>query len=302
LSLPKIYGVYLNNLSWHQISKLYAECFSGGSAKYKIEKINEMIERLDRLPENDIILQYLFAGRISTNWYKLTEERVNRISEIKQKLNDISSDILDQGCYSQLSDEFDFVHAIEKGNKLFITLGIGNYRDTITINDYKLVQSPSEYFCTIIIREDNNIIEIRANEMLRHKLLNIVIEKLGIKTIPGFGKPLITEDIFMNFYNAIPDAEIKKYKGKDLDPQSRTELLELTAKHGVDYAQNPEEFYQMRENYQDLSLTFIFNFNGSTFPFRFNLLTGSLYFPSIISEDAIDYIFDIYYQTIMEGI
>jgi len=300
LSLPKIYGVYLNNLSWYQIGNLYNECLKEGRAKYKIERINEMVEKLDKLPEHEIIQQYLFAGRISVNWYKLADKAENSILVIKQRLNAISHDILKKGHYLHLGDDFDFVHAIEKQNKLFITLGTGNYRDSISIQEYKLVQSPSEYFCTIIIREKNNIIEIRANETLRHHLLKTVVDKIGVKTVPGFGKKIITEEAFLAFWNAIPGAEIKRYKGKNLDPQSITELLEFTARQGVDYAQNTDEFIRMRENLQDLSLTFIFNYNDSTFPFRFNLLTGSLYFPSIVSEDAIDYIFDIYYKTIME--
>ena len=103
----------------------------------------------------------------------------------------------------------------------------------------------------------------------------------------------------MNFKDSIPESSIKKYKGKNLDPKSLTELFEFTARHDVDYAQDVVQFEQMRQNTQDLSLTIVFEYDGSTFPFRFNLLTGSLYFPSIVSEDAIDYIFDIYLTTII---
>lgn len=299
MSLPKIYGIYLNNLSWHQIGDLYLSAFKGGKAKYKIERINEMINKLGKLPDNEIIQQYLFAGRLSVNWYKLLPHKQNSILSIKKKLDSIAPEILLQGNYNKLNDSFSPVHAIEKQHKLFITLGTGDYRDSITIQDFSLKISPSEYFCTVIIRDDKNIIEIRSNETQRFQILNTVKMLLGIKMENNNGRSLITENAFMNFKESIPDSQIKKYKGKNLDPQSMTELFEFTARQGIDYAQNVDDFVQMRANSQDLSLTIVFEYNGSTFPFRFNLLTGSLYFPAIVSEDAIDYIFEIYYSTIM---
>jgi hypothetical protein len=299
MSLPKIFGIYFNNLSWHQIGNLYSSVFRNGKAKYKIDRINELIDNLDILPSNEIIEQYLFAGRLSVNWYKLSSSKQNSISSIRKKLDAISPEILAEGNYTKLNDSFSPVHAIDKSPKFFITLGTGDYRDSITIQDFKLKSSPSEYFCTVIIRNDKKIIEIRSNETQRFQILNTVKNLIGIKTENNDGRTLITENAFMRFKESIPDSQIKKYKGKNLDPESMTELFEFTARQGVDYAQDTEDFVQMRTNSQDLSLTIVFEYNGSTFPFRFNLLTGSLYFPAIVSEDAIDYIFEIYYSTIM---
>jgi hypothetical protein len=298
MSLPKIFGIYLNNLSWHQVGDLYLSVFKGGKAKYKIDRINDMINKLKVLPDNEMIQQYLFAGRLSVNWYKLLPHKRNSVSSIKKKLDSISPEILSNGNYNELDDNFRPVHAIEKQHKLFITLGTGDYRDSITIQNFTLQSSPSEYFCTVVIRDDKNIIEIRSNETQRLQILNTAKDLLGIKTENNNGRNLITEDTFMNFKGSIPDSQIKKYKGKNLNPQSITELFEFTARQGVDYAQNVDDFVQMRANSQDLSLTITFEYNGSTFPFRFNLLTGSLYFPAIVSEDAIDYIFEIQCQQV----
>lgn len=296
VSIPKIYEIYLNNLSWHQIGNLYRTHIKNGKANYKIDRINDMVKTLDTLPQDDIIKQYLFAGRISVNWYKLTEDKGNQVEEIKKILYSISPNILKDANYVDLHEEFKFIHAIEQEDKLFITLGTGEYRDSIAIKDYTLTSYPSEYFCTTIIRKDKNIVEIRANDTVRSQVLSCLMNQLGLNVLP---RDRITETDFLNFKDSIPGASIKKYKGKNLDPESLTDLFEFTAKQNVDYAEDIVQFEQMRQNTQDLSLTITFEYDGSTFPFRFNLLTGSLYFPSIVSEDAIDYVFEIYLTTIM---
>jgi hypothetical protein len=297
MSIPRIYGIYLNSLSWHQIGNLYTAYIKNGRSKYKIDRINDMVNEFNELPANDIIYQYLFAGRISVNWYQLNKSTTNQVEEIKKKLNSISPDILKDANYVKLDEGFNFIHAIERQNKLFITLGTGDYRDSVAIQNYTLTSYPSEYFCTVVLRKDKNVVEVRANDTIRGQVLSYLLNQLALSVIP---RKIITENEFMNFKDSIPDASIKKYKGKNLDPKSLTDLFEFTARHDVDYAQDTVQFEQMRQNTQDLSLTIVFDYDGSTFPFRFNLLTGSLYFPSIVSEDAIDYIFNIYLATIIE--
>ncbi len=303
MNIPRIYGVYLNNLSWHQIKNIYKESFKDGSAKYKIDRINEIIQNLDELPKHEIIEEYLFAGRIATNFYKLKDVDSNNISNIIRKLDKISEDIFTGNYYPDLDDNFKIVHAVEtkEKDKLFITLALGEYKNSNYIEGYELKTFSSEYCCTAVFRKDTRILEIRANETLRGSVLSVLINELDIKTETDFGKNVITQEEFMNFKKAIPESQIKKYKGKSLNATSLTELFEYTARQDVDYAQHITEFETMREELKDLSLTMIFEFQNSTFPFRLNLLTGSIYFPSIISESAIDYIFSFYAEEFLGG-
>lgn len=300
MALSKIYGIYLNNLRWHQIQGLYKEFIPKGKATLKIERIQELLSLWDVLPDSELIDQYLFAGRTSANWYRLTKDSASTISKAKERLAQSLGDLASPR-YPRLSEGFSIVHAIEKPGKLYMTLGLANFRDHIIVRDYNLESVPSEYFCFAVLRNSQPTLEIRANENLRGMALQAIIDNLGLQLGANRAYTPLTEEQFMAFKNGIPDSSIKKYKGRSVNPEFLTEIFDLTARQDVDYAADLVQFEHMREQLQDLSLTIVFQHNGSDFPLRLNLITRSIYFPSFVTENAIDYIFEIYERTIMEG-
>jgi hypothetical protein len=124
---------------------------------------------------------------------------------------------------------------------------------------------------------------------------------IGLETESLTGAVPLTEEQFLKFKEAIPGSQIKKYKGRSIHPANLTEIFDLTARQNVDYSADITEFERMREDLEDLSLTIVFAYNESTFPLRLNLLTRGIYFPAFVTESAIDYIYDIYSETILRG-
>lgn len=301
MAIEKIYGIYLNNLRWYQIKSLYATYIPEGKSSLKIERINELLKLWEELPNDDLINQYLFAGRVSVSWYRLLPDKPeNSINAALTKIVAKYGDISIGARYPKLGDGFELIHILQKPGKLFCTFAMNGYRDHTVIESYELKSVPSEYFSTIVIRNSTPVLELRGNDALRGKLIEAITSEVAISLTRPKVQP-ISEAEFMAFKNAIPDSSIKKYKGRSINPKVLTEIFEMTAKQGIDYAQDTTKFEEMRQDMQDLSLTIIFDYDGSTFPLRLNLLTRSIYFPAFVSESAIDYIYEIFSRTLLEN-
>ncbi|MBD3339823.1 MAG: hypothetical protein GF353_11985 [Candidatus Lokiarchaeota archaeon] len=299
MALHSLYGIYLNNLRWHQIQNLYNEYVPQGKAKLKVDRILEIIDLLDELPKDEMIDQYLFTGRTSIKWYRLDGNLNHKIGSIEKQINSKYPTIFENPLDLVLNDKFQPIHAIKMNeNSILLTLGISSYRDHTIFKNCQLVSYPSEYFSYAIIRNSTPILEIRSNDVLRVKIGDTLEKELniGIKGLTEINP--ITQDQFMEFKSNIPDSKIRKYKGKSIDDNSFHDIFEVTAKPGIDYGGDIDAFEKMREQLEDVSLTISFEYNDSVFAFRISILTGSIYFPTFVSEDAIKYISEIFQTTI----
>ena len=86
MSIPKIFGIYFNNLRFDQIRSLYKK-YVGNGARNKVDQINELVEHFDELPDEKSINDFLYSGRVSLSWYKLDEIGENSLESLKQHLS-----------------------------------------------------------------------------------------------------------------------------------------------------------------------------------------------------------------------
>ena len=298
--MEKIWGIYLNNLHYGYINSIYKKIFPKGISKNKVDRINEIL-KLDGLPSHEYIDDYLFGGRVSVQWVRLLKDDKNKIKNISDLLKIEPFECYEKPVMPKLNDDLKMVHSFPRKDKLYMTVGTGSFKNHFSIVDYSLEKSYSEYFAYAVIIEDENDIylEIHSDNRLVFKIINFLKEKININTDPSGFVPTITMENFLEFKGLLPKSRIRKYKGRSVDDSKITEIFEYTAKQNVDYA-NETEFQNMIEDLEDQSLTMAFEYDGSEYTIRIGLLSGSVYFQSYASEDAIDFVFNAFKETFLK--
>ncbi len=298
--MEKIWGIYLNNLHYGYIHSIYKEIFPKGILKNKVDRINEIL-KLDGLPPHDYIKNYLFGGRVSVQWVRLLKDNNNKIETISDALKLEPFECYEKPIMPKLNDELELVHSFPRKEKLYMTVGTGSFKNHFSIVDYSLEKSNSEYFAYAVIIEDDedSFLEIHSDRRLVLKIIKLLTDKLGLKIDPNGFVPSITMDKFLEFKGLLPKSRIRKYRGRSVDDSKITEIFEYTAKQNVDYA-NETEFQNLIEDLEDQNLTIAFEYDGSEYTIRIGLLSGSVYFQSYASEDAIDFVFNAFKETFLK--
>lgn len=255
--------------------------------------------KFDELPKHEIIDNYLFAGRSSLFWIPLEDVEQNKIQNLIDKINQSQNPTFNNPIEPKLDDFFSIVHTFKKTeSKLFLTLGIGNFKDNLYIEDYKLGKQYSQYFCYCVFRNSRPTLEIRANNSLVPKIIDTLNRELSLNLQFTNLPKKVTLEEFLTFKSLIPTATLRKYKGRSVDDNSITEIFEYTARQNVDYA-TEEEFLNMVIDKEDEAVSFSFEYDGFVYTAKVGLLTRSIFFQSYVSEEAIDYIFGIYRQSLL---
>ncbi len=297
--MKNIFGIYLNNLRFDQIQRIYHRAFPKGKAVGKVDRINEMVEKLDNLPDDNVINDFLFAGRSSILWIPLVPPEKYSLDNVVERLRGSSPSSFENPIEPELKDSFRIVHSFRNNSKLFMTLGIGGYKDHLLVENYRLGKQYSEYFAFAIVRNSIPTLEIRANSALVPRIILALNDELGLGVERSAVTQKITLDEFLTFKKLIPTAQLRKYKGRSIDDNSITEIFEYTARPDIDYA-DEQEFLDLIMDKEDESVSFSFEFDGYVYTAKLGLHTRSIFFQSYVSEQAIDYIYQVYRDSIMQ--